>query len=159
MVFCVPPPGARATWGMEATVSVSTVMLCREPSPALPLLTLGFEELDCRVARLGTLVEGPDRRPVLMLPVSLPLSLVMFPLPTRFLTNELSAASDWEVSDTKLSRSFSSMESSNVRGEPSGLTSWTVSSVFALAPAPRAGVLTPEGRYASSLSVSDCVSG
>jgi len=161
LVLCAPPPGARATWGMDVTVSVSTVIFCSEISPAFPFTKPGFtDELDCLVVRGGAAM-GPDRRPALTLPLSLPLSFktIAAALPTRFLTTELSAASGCDVSEMKLSSSFSSMDTSVPRGDPRGLTSWTVSKVDAVPPGPRAGVLTPDELYASSVSVSDGTSG
>lgn len=73
---CGPVAGASATWGMEVTVSVSTIMLCNEPSPTFPLAPpVGLADaLDCLVVRSGGALAAPDLRSAEMLPLSLPLS-------------------------------------------------------------------------------------
>jgi hypothetical protein len=73
---CTPAPCANATWGIDVTVSVSTVMLCEVLSPVFPFPG-GFkvEVLDCReVSGAGAVAEALLLS-VIMLPLSLPLSL------------------------------------------------------------------------------------
>lgn len=139
-----PPPGATATCGIEVTISVSTVMLCRDVSPAFPFPTAGLTEvLDCLVVNGGAIEDPAVRRLALMLPLSLPLSFILA-FEAKLLMIEASAVSACEDSDMKLSSNFSSIESSGTLGELRGLTSCTVSRVDALPPAPRAGVLAPD---------------
>lgn len=147
------PLGARATWGMDVTVSVSTVMVCNEASPGLPLLGL-IEALDCRVVSGGGAPEAPERRSILEETLSLPLSLrSRFTLGLMVLVDE--GTSDESgcdpASEVKL---LSSLEkaASSAWGDPRGLASWTVSRVLLLL----AGVLAPDCRNTSSLSVSVC---
>ena len=73
---CCPRPAVKATCGIEATVSVSTIMLCSDASPALPLVVPLLAMLTWRGASIGALVLVM-RRPGLALPLSLPLSFIM----------------------------------------------------------------------------------
>lgn len=161
---CTPAPGTSGACGIEVTVSVSTVMLCNDRSPVLVLVTpCLMQALDWRVVRGGALA-APLRRPPLMLSVSLPLSLALVRPLAAFLTSpsgSTESAPPCDASEMMLSSSFSPIDASGPpRGDPIGLTSWTVSRVEVLPPPPRAGVLTPPpAEWASSPSVSDCRSG
>lgn len=153
-VLCCARPEVMATWGMEVTVSVSTVMLCKEPSPALPLAPALADTLDCLVVSGGALVApaGAERRPALTLPLSLPLSarsMAAAALDARLLdTGASDESSSEDDSEMMLSSSFSS-SSSCALGDARGLASWTVSSMDEFPP--RAGVRTPPcGGHASS---------
>jgi hypothetical protein len=140
--------------GIDVTVSVSTVMLCNEASPVLffviPCL---IHVLDCLVVRGGALT-APLRRPTLALSVSLPLSFAPV-LPAASLESPRAMKSVCDISEIKLSSSFSPIDSPGPRGDPIGLASCTVSRVDVLPPPPRAGVRIPAATWASSASVSD----
>lgn len=70
---CTPAPCANATWGIDVTVSVSTVMLCEVVSPDLALVVRGFrvDVLDCRELSGG----GAGAEAHLLSSIALPLSL------------------------------------------------------------------------------------
>lgn len=152
-VPAAPPGGANATWGIETTVSVSTVMLCRPASP-FPFALSFVDVLDC-LDRRGGGATLPDRRPAAPL-VSLAASVIVkFGFSTRLLEAVISSTSCCEdVSEIMLSSSPSS-PSGLPLGDENGLTSSTVSKVDAARPTVR-GVLVPAGITTSSGSVSGC---
>lgn len=150
---CTPVGGTRGAWGIDVTVSVSTVMLCSDGSPALPFADL-MAVVDCLLDKGGAAGARPLRS-ALMLPLSLPLSFEAWAFPAGFLDSARSTDSAWDASETMLSSAFSSSDSPGRRGDPTGLASCTVSRVDELPPPPRAGVLMPAGGWASSGSVSE----
>lgn len=153
------PAGANETCGIEATVSVSTVMCCTDPSVSLALLIVLVEALDCRdVSAGGTLVEACLVLSPLTLPLSLPLSLVeggaVFSCRLRAESSSRSYSDPaWEM---PLSSIFSMMLSDSC-GDARGLASCTVSRVFVVLLLPlaaRAGVFSPGCKWPSSSSSS-----
>lgn len=139
--------GATGPWGMDGTVSVSTIIaVCANSGRALLPLSL-LEVLDCLEVRVGG---APPvlgcRLSALMLPLSLPLSAGVRP------DFGLAKAPD-EGSMVGICESLTDWRwlSSFSIAAPSGLASWTVSSAVLLV---LAGVLAPGARWLSSASLS-----
>lgn len=148
------PAGAKDTCGTDATVSVSTVMWCTEPSECFALLVLP-EVLDWREGIDGGTLVIAGLLSALILPLSLPLSLLDAALGGLCnLCDDRSRRSICDpVSETALSCILSIMLGRPC-GEAMGLTSSTVSRVIALPLAPRAVGRIPGSRWDSSASVS-----
>jgi hypothetical protein len=124
-------------------------MLCDVLSPGFAFAAGGFnvDVLDCRELRGGGAVAEALLLSTMMLPVSLPLSLVArfgFALVVEACTSAASCRVD--ASETTLSSKFSNAFSTLSCGEGRGLTSCTVSRVEALPVERPVGVLDPGWR-------------
>lgn len=63
-----PAPGTSGAWGIDVTVSVSTVMLCNDVSPVLVLVMPCFiHVLDCFEVNGGGALADPFRAPGLVM--------------------------------------------------------------------------------------------
>jgi hypothetical protein len=125
---CCPTFADKATWGIDVTVSVSTVMLCSEPSPVFPLgaPVVLADALDCLVVRGGGALAAPDRRSSLMLPLSLPLSEACRLDRSTFVALVLGTSASSGLckgSSAGFSSSFAEASSKPFLGEAKGLAS------------------------------------
>ena len=148
-----PGPVPTATWGMELTVSVSTVMFLTEPSPdgfPLPMADVVYA-LEGPLGRVGADVFP---LPSLFPPLSLPLSLLVLAL--MVLLEALSATVSCSLSDFDTPFSpFSGTRLSPRAGVLGRLISCTVSSVEFVPLKPLAGDRVPDTGVASSPSTSE----
>lgn len=157
-----PVLGATDTWGIEVTVSVSTIMLCADPSDGFPRTPLGFADvLDCLEVSGGGALVAAGRRSAALLPLSLPLSFgVTVPIfDCTGLVVVGSARAGCEPARDVVLRFRFSRASPSSRGDAGGLLSWTVSNVAGVPPVARIGVRIPGCRWLSSWSGSGEASG
>jgi hypothetical protein len=153
----VPVPPPTATWGIELTVSVSTVMLFVAEA-STPFFPARAEVALVRGVEFAPVDVGLSLISPFFSPLSLPLSVVPAAA-DDFMFFEKACSIACCSSGSPLS--FHSRELSNpTPGLPGWLDSGTVSSVVALVLTPRPGLRMPDIADGSSLSVSvfvDCV--
>ena len=153
---CAPVLCSRATWGIDVTVSVSTVMLCWGVS-AFALDEAGglIDVVECLdVSGGGMAADGSERDSVLPGAVS-PAVPVIASAAEAVLDSASLCRRDRVDSFARPAANLADASSKVCLGEVSGLASWTVSRVEVLPPDPRAGVLMPDGGWDSSVSWSD----
>jgi hypothetical protein len=154
-LFPAPPaPTPTATWGMELTVSVSTVMFLADPSPdGFPLPAAVAVYAFVGALGRGAAAGGVFALPSLFPPLSLPLSLLVLAL--TVLLEALSAPLSCSVSGFAAPFALSSGTGPRPRAGVLGkLFSCTVSSVELAPLNPLAGDLVPAMDDTSSPSAS-----